>query len=125
MNSLTLLIASVAAAVATSAFAAEPVKVMDSAKGKVLTGDNGMTLYTFKKDSKGVSNCYGDCAKNWPPLMAASGAKAEGAYSLVDRKDGSKQWAKDGMPLYYWVKDKKMGDVTGDGVGGNWDVAKP
>ncbi|KRB61496.1 hypothetical protein ASE04_21815 [Rhizobium sp. Root708] len=125
MNSLKLLIASAVAAVATSAFAAEPVKVMDSAKGKVLTGDNGMTLYTFKKDSKGVSNCYDDCAKNWPPLMAASGAKAEGAYSLVDRKDGSKQWAKDGMPLYYWVKDKKMGDVTGDGVGGNWDVAKP
>lgn len=125
MNSLKLLIAAAVSAVATSAFAAEPVKVMDSAKGKVLTGDNGMTLYTFKKDSKGVSNCYDDCAKNWPPLMAASGAKAEGAYSLVDRKDGSKQWAKDGMPLYYWVKDKKMGDVTGDGVGGNWDVAKP
>ena len=29
------------------------------------------------------------------------------------------------MPLYYWVKDKKAGDITGDGVGGNWELAKP
>jgi predicted lipoprotein with Yx(FWY)xxD motif len=29
------------------------------------------------------------------------------------------------MPLYYWVKDTKEGDTTGDGVNGVWDVAKP
>ncbi|NLS04783.1 hypothetical protein HGP14_15610 [Rhizobium sp. P32RR-XVIII] len=115
----------VASAAATAAFAAEPVMTVESAKGKVLAGENGMTLYTFKKDAKGVSNCYDQCAKNWPPLMAASGAKAEGAYSIIDRKDGTKQWAKDGMPLYFWVKDTKKGDITGDGVGGNWDLAKP
>lgn len=114
-----------AALAATFAFAAEPAKTVDSSKGKVLAGANGMTLYTYKKDTKGVSNCYDNCAKNWPPLMADGNAKAEGAYSIVDRKDGTKQWAKDGMPLYYWVKDAKMGDVTGDGVGGNWDVARP
>ncbi len=53
-------------------------------------------------------------------LAAAGGALAaprpEGAYSIVERKDGTKQWAKDGMPLYYWVKDTKMGDISGDGV---------
>ena len=115
----------VAAMAATAAFAAAPVQTVDSAKGKVLAGENGMTLYTFKKDVKVVSNCNDDCAKNWPPLMAAGDAKADGAYSIVDRKDGTKQWAKDGMPLYFWVKDKKAGDITGDGVGGNWDLAKP
>ncbi|KQV82082.1 hypothetical protein [Rhizobium sp. Root1220] len=126
MKSMKFLIAlAVASAAATSAFAAEPVKVVESAKGKVLAGENGMTLYTFKKDKMGVSNCYDQCAKNWPPLVAASGAKADGAYSIIDRKDGSKQWAKDGMPLYFWVKDTKTGDITGDGVGGNWDLAKP
>lgn len=114
-----------AALAATLAFAAEPVKTVDSSKGKVLAGANGMTLYTFKKDTKDVSNCYDNCAKNWPPLVAAGNAKADGAYSIVDRKDGTKQWAKDGMPLYFWVKDTKMGDVTGDGVGGTWDVARP
>ncbi|MBX4955728.1 hypothetical protein HJB51_06615 [Rhizobium lentis] len=120
-----LSLAAAAALMATAAFAAPPVKEIETAKGKVLAGENDMTLYTFKKDTKGVSNCYDDCAKNWPPLMAASDAKADGAYSIIERKDGTKQWAKDGMPLYYWVKDKKAGDITGDGVGGNWDLAKP
>ncbi len=88
-------------------------------KGQVLTGAKGMTLYTFDKDGKGMSSCYDSCAKNWPPFMASKGAKASGGYSLVKRKDGSKQWAKDGMPLYYWVKDKKPGDVTGTALMGS------
>lgn len=113
------------AAFTTAAFAAPPVKVIKSEKGEVLAGENGMTLYTFKNDKTGVSNCYDKCATNWPPLMADGSAVAEGAYTLVTRRDGAKQWAKDGMPLYYWVKDKKQGDVTGDGVGGVWNVAKP
>jgi predicted lipoprotein with Yx(FWY)xxD motif len=126
MKSAKFLIAlAVASAAATAALAAPPVKTVDSAKGKVLAGENGMSLYTFKKDKMGVSNCYDDCAKNWPPLMADGNAKPEGAYSIVERKDGMKQWAKDGMPLYFWVKDTKMGDITGDGVKDVWDVAKP
>jgi predicted lipoprotein with Yx(FWY)xxD motif len=120
-----LIVMAVASVAATAAFAAPPVKTVDSAKGKVLAGENGMSLYTFKKDAMGVSNCDGDCAKAWPPLMADGNAKAEGAYSIVDRKDGSKQWAKDGMPLYFWMKDAKMGDVTGDGFKDVWNVAKP
>lgn len=104
---------------------AQPTTTVKTDKGEVLAGENGMTLYTFKNDKKGVSNCYEACAQNWPPYMAAASAKAEGAYSIVDRKDGGKQWAKDGMPLYFWVKDTKKGDTTGDGVKGVWDVAKP
>lgn len=120
-----LSVLAVVAATATAAFAAPAVTTVESAKGKVLAGEKGMTLYTYKKDEKGVTNCYDKCATNWPPVMAASDAKADGAYSIVTRKDGAKQWAKDGMPLYYWVKDTKEGDTTGDGVNGVWDVAKP
>jgi predicted lipoprotein with Yx(FWY)xxD motif len=73
-----------------------------------------------------VSMCYDDCAKNWPPFFAEASAKADGAYTVVERKDGKKQWAKDGMPLYFFIKDKKMGDMTGDGMKkGEWNVAKP
>ena len=114
-----------ASAAATSAFAAAPVKTGETAKGKVLTGENGMTLYTFKNDKKDVSNCNDDCAKAWPPLMADGKAKAEGAYSIITRKDGKKQWAKDGMPLYFFVKDTKAGEAAGDGFKGVWDVARP
>ncbi|NVD39134.1 hypothetical protein HT585_09730 [Ensifer sp. HO-A22] len=111
--------------VAGVAFAAPPVKTVETAKGNVLAAANGMTLYTFKNDKKGESNCYDSCATNWPPFMVEGDAKAEGAFTIVERKDGAKQWAKDGMPLYFWIKDKKMGDATGDGVKGVWDVVKP
>lgn len=107
------------------AFAAPPVKTVATDKGDVLAGENGMTLYTFRNDTPGVSNCYDQCAVNWPPLAAAADAAAEGDYTVVDRKDGSKQWAKAGMPLYFWVKDAKEGDTTGDGVNDVWDLARP
>ncbi|MQB10764.1 hypothetical protein DXT96_13000 [Agrobacterium sp. ICMP 6402] len=112
-------------AFAGTAYAAPAVETVKTDKGNVLAGEKGMTLYTFKNDKKGVSNCYDKCAVNWPPFFAATGAKAEGAYTTVTRKDGKMQWAKDGMPLYYWVKDMKKGDATGDGMNGVWDAAKP
>ena len=95
-------------------------------KHGVLTDSQGMTLYTFDKDSAGSgrSACNGRCAGNWPPLSADADAKAHGRYSVITRDDGSRQWAYDGMPLYLWVKDKKPGDRTGDGVRGVWHVVK-
>ena len=93
----------------------------------VLVGPNGMTLYTFTKDTagNGKSVCNGGCATNWPPFMAADSDKPSGDFTIVTRDDGKKQWAAKGWPLYYWVKDTKPGDKTGDGVGGNWKTAKP
>ena len=106
---------------ATSAIAAPPVQTVDTDKGKVIAAENGMTLYTYKKDEKGESYCYDKCATNWPPYLADASANAEG----VERKDGKKQWALKGMPLYFWIKDAKKGDATGDGVGKVWDAARP
>ncbi len=102
-------------------------KMPATAEGGALVGPSGMTLYTFDKDAagSGASACVGDCAKNWPPLAAAAGAKPEGDFSLVKRDDGSHQWAYKGKPLYYWAKDTKAGDRTGDGVKGVWHLAKP
>jgi predicted lipoprotein with Yx(FWY)xxD motif len=105
-------------------YAGGAVRSMESAKGEILTDAKGMTLYIFDKDAKDMSNCYDDCAVKWPPLMATASAEADGEFTLVSRKDGAKQWAYKGMPLYLWQKDKKPGDVTGDGVGDVWHVAK-
>ena len=96
----------------------------DTSMGKVYTDEKGMTLYTFDKDEANKSNCYDECAKNWPPYLAAADAKAEGEWTLVDRTDGTKQWAYEGKPVYLWVKDTKPGDVTGDMVGEVWHVVK-
>lgn len=111
----------------TSAFAVDfvggAIKTMDIGGKAVLTDANGMTLYTFDKDTAGVSNCYDACADNWPPLFAAEGAAAEGDFTLVTRTDGKMMWAYEGLPLYLWVKDQKPGDTTGDGVGEVWHTA--
>ena len=93
----------------------------------MLTGPNGMTLYTFDKDTagSGASACNGPCAQNWPPLEATADAQADGDFSPIKRDDGSMQWAYKGKPLYYWAKDKKPGDKTGDGVKDVWHIATP
>ena len=87
----------------------------------VLVDAKGMTVYTYDKDESGKSNCVATCAKNWPPVVAGS-ANVAAPWSVVTREDGSKQLAHDGKPLYTFVKDKKAGDKTGDGMGGAWHV---
>ncbi len=57
---------------------AGPASVTETAKGKTLVDSKGMTLYVFDRDQGGKSVCNGQCATNWPPVMAASGAKADG-----------------------------------------------
>lgn len=101
-----------------------PVQQFETELGKVLADKNNMTLYTFDKDEAGISNCYDGCADNWPPLFADIDAH-EGDYSVVERKDGTKVWAYKDQPLYLWIGDSEPGDVSGDGVGGVWHVAKP
>jgi predicted lipoprotein with Yx(FWY)xxD motif len=100
-----------------------PAKVADG----MLVGPNQMTLYTFDRDAagSGKSVCNGPCATNWPPFMAGASDKAMGDYSIVTRDDGAKQWAFKGKPLYYWVRDTKPGDKTGDGFNNVWRVVKP
>ncbi|MGO4387353.1 hypothetical protein AB4Y85_07425 [Microvirga sp. 2YAF29] len=113
---------------ATGALAqtAMPAKVADTSKGKSLVDAKGMTLYIFDKDSTGKSACNGQCAQNWPPLMAPANAAASGSWSVITRDDGAKQWAYKGKPLYTWVKDTKPGDATGEGVANNtWHIAAP
>ncbi|WP_096698876.1 hypothetical protein [Polaromonas sp. AER18D-145] len=100
-----------------------PAKVADG----MLVGPNGMTLYTFDRDitGSGKSVCNGPCATNWPPLLAAETDKASGDYTVITRDDGKKQWSMKGKPLYYWIKDTKAGDKTGDGVQNVWHIVKP
>ncbi|MDA8746950.1 hypothetical protein N9M66_01930 [Litoreibacter sp.] len=104
---------------------AQTIGAVNSDIGKVIVSTKtGMTLYTFRKDAKNKSNCYNDCAVAWPPFAASASAKAEGALSVIKRKDGSRQWALQGKPLYFWQGDTARGDVTGDGVGGVWDAVR-
>ncbi len=118
-----LLLALLVSGASYQAIAADPAMV----SGGVLTGSNGMSLYIFDKDAagSGKSVCNDGCAANWPPLLAMSGDTASGDYTIITRDDGKKQWAFRGKPLYYWAKDQKPGDKTGDGFNSVWHLAKP
>lgn len=129
MSSHSLILAGLLLAVTASLAKAEDyaggaVREVESKKGDILSDSKGLTLYTFDKDLGGVPACYDECAKKWPPLTAAADAKSDGEFTIVARKDGMRQWAHEGAPLYRWINDKKPGDTTGDGVGGIWHVAK-
>ena len=95
--------------------------------GSFLMDDKGMTLYLFTKDTPNTSVCYDKCATAWPPLLTTGDPVAgEGAdaslLGTTTRKDGATQVTYNGWPLYYYVKDKAAGDVTGQDVGGVWFV---
>ncbi len=103
----------------------------DATVGSYLTGEGGRTLYIFTKDSPGKTVCYDQCAANWPPFTLTAGetikaaAGVSGTFGTITRTDGSSQVTYKEQPLYYYVADKKAGDVVGQGVGGVWFVAAP
>ncbi|MCU1758147.1 hypothetical protein NTD84_00230 [Pseudomonas sp. 14P_8.1_Bac3] len=119
-QSFKALVLAAALALPSMAMAADPAMMKDG----MMVDHKGMTLYTFDKDTGGKSVCTGDCAKNWPPLAAKAGDKAEGKWSIVKRDDGTMQWAYDGKPLYTFMKDKAPGDMTGDKMKDVWHVAR-
>ncbi len=121
-----------ATAAATTGAVTEPtISVATDAKlGKILVDQKGMTLYAFTKDTADTSNCTGNCLKAWPPLMSQGSPKAGSGVdaSLLGTAtlaDGSKIVTYNHMPLYYWAKDSKPGDTTGQDVGKVWFVVSP
>ena len=89
-----------------------PAKLANGA----LVDAKGMTLYSFDKDTagSGKSTCNGPCAALWPPAMAGAADQPSGAFAIVVRDDGSRQWAYKGKPVYTYQADQKPGDRAGD-----------
>lgn len=96
---------------------------VDQNKGKHMTDSEGMSLYVFDQDVPGVSNCEGSCSKTWPPYFAnIQQAELPPDFKVMTRNDGKKQFLWMNRPLYYYLGDKKPGDISGDGVDGTWHL---
>ncbi|WP_128380710.1 SCO0930 family lipoprotein [Streptomyces cavernae] len=99
--------------------------------GQILTDSTGKTLYRFDNDTAEPpkSNCDGDCATAWPPVLADGTTAPAGVdkslVGSVTRSDGTKQLTIDGWPAYYFAKDTKPGDTNGQGVKGTWYALSP
>ena len=124
-----LMAAGALAGVAVASPKTSTISLRPTAVGKVLVAANGRTLYLFTADKGKRSTCYGQCAGYWPPLLASKPSVGTGLKSSMlgttKRKDGKLQVTYGGHPLYYFVQDKKAGQVKGQGFvhfGGSWWV---
>jgi predicted lipoprotein with Yx(FWY)xxD motif len=98
----------------------------------LVAGSNGMTVYTFTKDTagNGQSACSGGCLTKWPALTVAAGAAptagngVSGTLGTITRADnGSLQVTYNGLPLYFYSGDAAPGDTNGSYT--NWNLVKP
>jgi predicted lipoprotein with Yx(FWY)xxD motif len=101
-------------------------KIVDTTAGQVIADAQGLSLYTFDPDTSTASKCNNACARAWPPLFAPTdGSVLAAPFAEITRNDGKKQVSYNGHPLYRYVGDEHEGDITGDGSGGVWHLARP
>jgi predicted lipoprotein with Yx(FWY)xxD motif len=101
--------------------------------GTVVVDGQGYTLYRFDEDTSKppASNCSGECAQRWPPVLATPGSPltVEGVpqdvVGTINRPDGSVQLTLGGWPVYRYSGDTEPGATGGQGVGGSWSAVTP
>lgn len=108
------------------------VKAVGSQFGRVVADGRGEAFYLFDKENSKRSQCYGACARAWPPVItkgkprAGKGVKAK-LLGTTKRKNGKLQVTYKNHPLYYYVDDSP-GTILCQNVdefGGLWLVVKP
>jgi predicted lipoprotein with Yx(FWY)xxD motif len=109
------------------------VTVQASRYGRAIFDGRGFALYGFTRDPRRQSVCAGACAEAWPPYLvksrprAGSGVRAARP-GTTKRADGSLQATYAGRPLYYYIGDKKPGQILCQNVtefGGVWRLVRP
>lgn len=105
------------------------VNVAVAGGGSYLVDGNWRTLYYYTKDEPGKSNATADIIANWPIFYASSltvpSPLNAADFGTITRSDGKKQTTYKGWPLYYYIKDKTVGDALGQGVNGVWFMINP
>ena len=102
-----------------------------SAAGPIVVGKDGKSVYFFTKDVKdsGTSACKDTCAAAWPAVTTTSETPSvegvSGTIGTISTADGAKQITINGMPVYYFAKDTKAGDILGQGVDDSWYLVSP
>jgi predicted lipoprotein with Yx(FWY)xxD motif len=108
------------------------IRAIDSPFGTILGDRRGQAVYLFDKERSGESECYGECARAWPPVftkgrpVAGRGVRRR-LLGTTRRRNGRRQVTYAGQPLYYYVDDAP-GRVLCHNVlefGGLWLVVQP
>lgn len=95
--------------------------------GTYLVDGAGRALYILEGERMpgGVHRCMGDCLAVWPPLMSPVPVRVGSGVDPV--RIGSMTMHSrvphvtyGGWPLYYYVRDRRPGDTTGQHVTDRW-----
>jgi predicted lipoprotein with Yx(FWY)xxD motif len=82
-------------------------------------------FYTYDLDQPGKSSCNDHCAEVWVPVYPTSRTPVDiGDFTLVNRADGTQQWAYKGKPLYTFGFGEHE-PPTPEDTQGKWHVLKP
>ncbi|MEK6276695.1 MAG: hypothetical protein AABM29_01605 [Actinomycetota bacterium] len=107
------------------------IKTRSSRFGTVLTNGVRQTIYAFSKEEGPKSECFGNCAKVWPPVYTKAKPRARGETRgglLGTIKRGERrQVTYNGHPLYYYANEGP-GEILCQNVdefGGVWLVVNP
>lgn len=108
------------------------VKAIGSEFGRVVADGKGEAFYLFDKEKSKRSQCYGACARAWPPVITKGRPRAgkgvnQRLLGVTRRKNGKFQVTYKNHPLYYYVDDRP-GLILCQNVaefGGLWLVVKP
>jgi predicted lipoprotein with Yx(FWY)xxD motif len=108
------------------------IVVRSSQFGQMLFNAKRQAIYVFSADARRKSNCYGECARLWPPVYTAGKPRAgagvkSSLLGTIRRRGGRLQVTYAGRPLYYYLHEGP-GQVLCHNVnlnGGIWKVVAP
>jgi predicted lipoprotein with Yx(FWY)xxD motif len=90
------------------------LRLIDSGQGIVLTNFEGYSLYHFDDSNSLESSCTDKaCFDQWSPIAAPALAIGFDNFSILDRIDGTRQWAFRGNALFRYSGDLLPGDAHG------------
>lgn len=100
--------------------------------GTMLFNEKNQAIYIWELEESSKAECYGDCAKAWPPVLTDGAPQASGEVKgdllgTTKRNDGSTQVTYNGHPLYYYANEDP-GEVKCHNIvthGGLWWVIQP
>ncbi|MDQ3936570.1 MAG: hypothetical protein M3340_18265 [Actinomycetota bacterium] len=82
----------------------------DSQFGRILFDTRGQAIYMFNREETRRAECYGECARVWPPVYTKARPRAgrgvdPDLLGTTKRRDGRRQVTYRGHPLYFYLHE--------------------
>ena len=110
----------------TGAFIHTGMATINGNHVNVLMTNKGFALYYYRADPMFKATCTGQCAQNWPPVLAPQGMMTISSSMPLPRQlsihqtPNGTQVFYDGHALYTYAADMQAGTATGRGQDLQW-----